>query len=237
MPLTDEQKRARAEARRRSEATRAEADAHLQEAKHREWRDKDMFLTREQAAAGEPCRGCGLPVIDGLGSFPPLMHLTPKHRLDYDAAEAQYQAIHSDCQAHRWSMQGSRATHCGFCCPPIPPSDAQLEAVAQILRGHVRREEELDVWELLLTCGHRTKHEVHHTQRYWVRSTVRCADCGVTRGVVTSERIVEAAARMAEVKRKRENAVQRAEKDVEKAEAAFRVARQKLALLQTGEHG
>src|SRR5690606_4245439 len=74
VPLTEEQKRTRAETRRRNEALRAEADAHRQEAKRREWYEKDMFLTREQAAGGEPCRGCGLPVIDGLGSFPPLMH-------------------------------------------------------------------------------------------------------------------------------------------------------------------
>lgn len=157
MPLTDEQKHARAETRRRNEALRAEADVHHQEAKRREWHEKDMFLSREQAAAGEPCRGCGLPVFDGLGSFPPLMHLSPDERTEYDAAEVKYKAMHPDCRSHRWSMQGSRTTHCGFCCPPIPFSRSQLEAVAKIFEGHVRREEELDIWALDLTCGHRAE--------------------------------------------------------------------------------
>lgn len=119
-----------------------------------------------------------------------------------------------------------------MCCPPIPFSDSQLESVARILRGHVRHEEELDVWALDLTCGHRTEHSVHHTQRYWVGSTVFCAECGVTRGVVTSERIVEAADRAAEVKRKRETEVAKAEKEVPNAEKAAATAREKLAALK-----
>ena len=39
-----------------------------------------MYLTREQAAAGELCRGCGLPVIDNLGNWPGTMYLTDKQR-------------------------------------------------------------------------------------------------------------------------------------------------------------
>lgn len=87
---------------------------------------------------------------------------------------------------------------------------------------------------LSIPCGHRAEHEVHHTQRYRVGSTMRC--CGVTRAVVTSERIGEATARMAEAKRKWQSAVQRAEKEAKKAEAAVRAARQRLALRQTGEY-
>lgn len=114
-------------------------------------------------------------------------------------------------------------------------SDSQLESVARILRGHVRREEEFDVWALDLTCGHWTEHSVHHTQRYWIGSTVLCAECGVTRGVVTSERIVEAADRAAEVRRKRETEVGKAEEEVAKAEKAATQAREKLAALKAGQ--
>lgn len=49
-------------------ALKEETRAHRDEAKRREWREKGMYLTREQAAAGEPCRGWGLPVIDNLGN-------------------------------------------------------------------------------------------------------------------------------------------------------------------------
>ena len=235
MPLTEDQKRERAEKRRLSAALKEEEQAHRREAKRREWHEKGMFLTRDQAAAGEVCRGCGLPVIDGLGSWPPLMHLSDQERLDHDAAEARYKQLHPDCHAHRWGMQGSRTTHCGLCCPPIPFSDSQLESVARILRGHVPREEELDVWALDLTCGHRTEHSVHHTQRYWIGSTVLCPECGVTRGVVISERIAEAADRKREIERKRASEIVNAEREVAKAESAAAVAREKLAALKAGQ--
>lgn len=233
--LTNEQKRARAETRRRNNALKAENDALRQEAKRLEWHEKDMFLTRDQALAGAACRGCGLPVIDGLGSFPPLMRLSAEERVEYDAAETRYKQMHPDCRSHRWSMQGSRTTHCGFCCPPTPLSESQLEAVAQIFRGHVRREEELDIWALDLTCGHRVDHSVHHTQRYWTGSTVHCPECGSTRGVVTSERIVEAADRKKEIERRRATEVEKAERDVAKAERAAAAARERLAALKAGQ--
>jgi hypothetical protein len=194
-----------------------------------------MFLTREQAAAGDPCRGCGLPVTDGLESFPPHMYLAPEERVEHDAAEARCELMHPDCRAHRWTIEGSRTMLCGLCCPPIPFSESQLESVARILQGHVRREEELEVWALDLTCGHRTEHSVHHTQRYWVGSTVPCFECGVTRGVVTSERIVEAADRKNDLERKRAIDVAKAEREVAKAEKAAAAARERLAVLRAGQ--
>jgi hypothetical protein len=231
--LTEEQKQSRAETRQRNEALRAEADALRHEAKRREWHEKGMYLTREQAAAGEPCRGCGLPVIDNLGSWPPLMRLSPEERTEYDTAEARFKHLHPECHAHRWSMQGSRATHCGLCCPPVPLAQSQIESISRILSGHVRREEELDVWVLNLTCGHSVERSVHHTQRYWVGSTTHCPHCDVTRGIVTSERIVEAADRIAEMQRKRTSDIARAKKEVARTESAAAEARQRLAALKS----
>lgn len=235
MPLTEDQKRERAEKRRLTAALKEEEQAHRREAQRREWQVKDMYLTRDQAAAGEPCRGCGLPVIDNLGPWAPLMHLTDQERVDHDFADAIFKGLHPDCRSHRWSMQGSRTTHCGLCCPPLPLSASQFERIARILNGHVRREEELDIWALDLTCGHRTEHSGQHTQRNWVGSTVLCGECGVIRGVVASERIIEAADRAAEVKRKRETEVAKAEKEVAKAESAAAAAREKLAALRVGQ--
>lgn len=71
--LTDEQKAERAANRQLTNALKEEAGAHRDEAKRREWREKETYLTREQAAAGEPCRGCGLPVVDNLGNWPGTM--------------------------------------------------------------------------------------------------------------------------------------------------------------------
>jgi hypothetical protein len=230
--LTDEQKLSLDQSRRLSTALAQEARAHAQEAKRREWSDKGMYLTREQAAAGAPCRGCGLPVIDGLGSWPPLMQLTNEQRQDREEADALFSERHKDCHAHRWSMEGSRTTHCGLCCPPLPLSPTQIETLSRILNDVTRREEELDVWTLTLTCGHRVEREVHHMTRYWIASTVPCGECRATCGVVTSERTVEAADRQAEIQRKRASDLARVEKEIAKAEGVAAAAREKLAALK-----
>ena len=86
-----------------------------------------MYLMGEQAAAGEICRGNVLPVIDNLGSWPGTMDITDEQRIIYDADHERYREMYPNCDAHRWSMAGSRATHCGYCCPPIPMSRDQAE--------------------------------------------------------------------------------------------------------------
>ncbi|SER53003.1 hypothetical protein SAMN05443377_1026 [Propionibacterium cyclohexanicum] len=235
MPLTDEQKAARAAKRRMTNALKEEARAHRDEARRREWVEKGMYLTREEAAAGEPCRGCGLPVIDNLGSWRGTMYLTREERIEYDEAEARFKERHPDCGSHRWSMSGSRATHCGYCCPPIPFSDAQLEAVARIFRNSKTREEDLDIWERTLTCGHTVQQTVHHTNSGPSFSTQHCADCGVTRGVVSSEKIVTAETRKREAQKERDKKLARAERELAKAEKAAKEARRKRDELRAGE--
>lgn len=233
MALTEEQKAERAAKRRMTEALAAEARAHRDEAKRREWAEKKLYLTREEAIAGGPCRGCGLPVIDNLGDWPPTMHLTPEERPAYDAAEADYRERHASCGSHRWSMQGSRAQHCGFCCPPIPMSQSQYERLGRLLSGFSKpRDEELDIWERTLTCGHRVEQGVHHTNSGPSFSTQWCPECEVTRGVVTSEKIMTAAARAAEAKHERDQKLAQAEREVAKAERAAAAARKKLEALR-----
>ena len=73
---------------------------------------------------------------------------------------------------------------------------------------------------------------MHYTNRYRSGSTAHCADCGLIRGIVTSERIIETADRQAEAKRKRDTEVR--QKDVAKAEAAVAEAKRKLAAIQQG---
>lgn len=233
--LSEEQKAERAAKRRRTAALQAEAQAFRHEEKRRQWHEQRMYLTREEAAAGTLCRGCGLPVIDNLGSWPPLMHLTDEERIEHDAAEAAYRAAHPDCESHRWSMSGSRQTHCGLCCPPIPFSPETLDQVRRILdRIPANRDRELDTWALLLTCDHRLERTQHHTNSYWSASTVHCPDCDVTRGIVTTERITDAEARSRVAEDRRKAAVDRARRAVSKAEQQAEAARQKLAVLEAG---
>lgn len=236
MPLTEDQKAARAERRRTSVALTEEARYHRREAKHREWVEHGMHLTREQASAGEPCRGCGLPVIDNLGDWPPTMHLTPEERIEHETADAQFRGLHPDCDAHRWSMSGSRATHCGLCCPPVPLSQEQVEHLGRLLAGvPEHHEDELDTWQRILTCGHRVERQVHHTNQSPSFSTEWCPACEQTRGVVTSEQTIEAGARAAESTRKRDEEIARAERDVARAEKVTVEARKKLAELRAGD--
>lgn len=233
--LTDEQKAERAAKGQMANALKEEERAHRNEAKRREWEENGMYLTHEQAAAGKPCRGCGLPVIDNLGDWPGTMHLTPEQKTEYDADQARYTEMHADCHAHRWSMSGSRATHCGYCCPPIPISREQYEYIQRIFANSPRREEELDVWERTLTCGHVVQQSVHHTNQHPSFSTAWCSSCEMTRGVVTSTKTVEAATRMADAKRKRDDELFRAERELKKAEKIAREARARLAALKAGK--
>lgn len=233
--LTEEEKEARAATRRMTAALKEESRAHRDEARRLEWREKGMNLTREQAAAGEPCRGCGLPVIDNLGSWPGTMYLSPEERVEYDADQARYKEMHPNCDAHRWSMSGSRATHCGYCCPPLPMSREQGEHIGKLLASFPeRREEELDVWERTLSCGHVVEQTVHHTNAGPSFSTQWCPGCEMTRGVVSSMKTVEASARMAEAKPKLDDRITRAERELKKAEKVAADAREKLNELRAG---
>lgn len=228
LPLTSDQKADRARERQLATALKEETRAKRLEARSREWATKDMYLSREEAANGEPCRGCGLPVVDNLGDWPATMYLSRDERIEYDVERARFRERHPDCESHLWSMVGSRATHCGDCCPPLPLSEAQLEYVARILRRSRPSVEELDVWECLLTCGHQIQQQVHHTSSGPGFSTYRCLRCDELRGVVSSEKIVEVGARKQEAERRRASALARAVQELERAEKTARDARLKL---------
>lgn len=76
--LTEEQKAAHAAKPQLTTALKEEERALRKDARRGQWYEQDLYLTREQALAGEPCGGCGLPVIDNLGSWPDTMHLSPE---------------------------------------------------------------------------------------------------------------------------------------------------------------
>lgn len=153
--LSEEEKESRAVNRRRKAALTAEADAIRREDKQREWAENGTRLTRAELEAGVACRGCGLPTIDGLGDRPALMKMTDEEQLEREAAEAAFTARHPNCHASRWTMSGSRTTHCGYCCPPPPLSKKQMESIQSIFKNAGRPDPaELDTWRLSLTCEH-----------------------------------------------------------------------------------
>jgi hypothetical protein len=133
--LTEEQKAARAMTRKRNEAVRAEEEHARRQANRRDWEERGLRLTYEELVAREPCRGCGVAILDGLEPFPGTGYLTPEQRVEYDAREAAYRERHGECRAHRWSMGGSRQLHCGFCCPPPPLSPRQIGDLTRLMAG------------------------------------------------------------------------------------------------------
>lgn len=113
---TDEEHERRASLRARCAAEAAEADDRRVEERRLQWQREGVYITRAEIEAGEACRGCGQPLLDGLGDRGPLNNLTPDQRAACDRAEELYRERHRDCRSHRWSFGGHRALHCGYCC-------------------------------------------------------------------------------------------------------------------------
>jgi hypothetical protein len=188
--LSDEEKARRAANRRSKAALAAEADAIRHEKKRREWATNGTYLTRAELEAGVHCRGCGLPILDGLGDLPPLMKMTAQELKAHEADEADFRRRHPECHDIRWTVSGSRTLHCRFCCPPPPPSEQQIAAIASLLASTGRPDPaELDTWRLTLTCGHVADQTQHSSNTHWSASTTHCSTCEQTRGIVTSQKL------------------------------------------------
>lgn len=197
--LTDEEKTRRALNRRRKAALHAEEDAIREENKRREWDANGAYLTWAEIKAKVPCRGCGLPVIDGLGSWPVPINMNDQQRAEYEAADADYRERHPNCRSHRWSMERSRTTHCGLCCPPPPLTKDEIAAFSAFWASFRPKDPaELDTWQLTLTCDHVIEKTQHHSNTYWSGSVDNCPDCQQTRGIVTAERLQSTSAHDAE---------------------------------------
>ncbi|MGW1143547.1 hypothetical protein ACWD6I_00505 [Streptomyces sp. NPDC002454] len=189
--LTDEQKAKRAAARARREALAAEEKDHRDTERREAWAREGTRLTWDEYKAGVPCRGCGEPMYDGLGSWPGLMYLTVEEQRDHEAMEERFRQLHPDCKSGRWSTDGSRVTHCCLCCPPPPLGPGQIEKLSRLFQSFPSAEERkkhLDAWELILTCDHVTTF-IQHRENTYVRRVVDCPECQMRRGVVDSKRL------------------------------------------------
>lgn len=189
--LTDEQKAKRAAARARREALAAEEEDRRDTERREAWAREGTRLSWDEYKAGVPCRGCGEPMYDGLGSWPGLMYLTEEEKRDYEVMEERFRELHPDCKSGRWGTGGSRVRHCCLCCPPPPMGPAQIEKLTrlfQALPSAEERKKDLDAWELILTCDHVTTF-IQHRENTYVRRVVDCPECQTRRGVVESKRL------------------------------------------------
>ncbi|TMR37258.1 hypothetical protein [Actinomadura geliboluensis] len=189
--LTEEERERRALMRARREALAAEQEDRRREERRQKWVRDGAYLSREEFEAGEPCRGCGEPLLDQRGDRLALAQMTPEQREEHDREEARYLERHSECRSHRWSIQGSRTLHCGYCCPPHPLSHRQIEHISRIfasVKSEVRKRD-LDDWDLTLTCDHMVRVTQHRDHDYYSRRVVDCPTCSARRGVVQAHRI------------------------------------------------
>jgi hypothetical protein len=131
--MTDQRREHRALLRARRLATTAEEEDRRVQERRQQWQRDGIYMSRAEIEAGEPCRGCGEPLVDGTGGWPPLLQLTPEQRAGYDQADAAFRERHAGCRAGRWSLSGHRTAYCFYCCPPPPLSDRQIEQVTRIL--------------------------------------------------------------------------------------------------------
>ena len=203
--MTDEQREQKALLRARRAAEAAEEEDRRTEERRQQWLREGTYMSLAEIEAGEPCRGCGQPLLDGLGGWPPLLKLTPEQRAEYDRADTAFRERHADCRAGKWSMSGHRITHCLYCCPMPPLSDRQAEQIARILSSACRvRSENLDAWDLTLTCDHVVRGTQHRDNgdRYSTAVT-DCPACGMRRGVVRARRVGPAGDESGQVARDR----------------------------------
>lgn len=231
--LSEEERERRAANRRHKQALQAESDALRDEEKRHEWIANGMYLTRAELEAGAHCRGCGLPVIDGLGDRPALTKMGDDERRLYDAQQAEFRIRHPDCRAHHWSMAGSHAEHCGFCCPPPPLSINQIEHIRTIFeQAGQPNPDDLDVWRLTLTCGHFSERSQHRSNTHWSGSTTRCPSCDQTRGIVTAESLSPSLARRMAEEQRVAAALDVARREFEKLKKKADAAQRRLARLE-----
>lgn len=71
--MTDEQREQRAMLRARRAAEAAEEEDRRTEERRQQWLREGTYMTWDEIEAGEPCRGCGQPLLDGMGDWPPLL--------------------------------------------------------------------------------------------------------------------------------------------------------------------
>lgn len=233
--LTDEEKQERRfqreRTRARDKALRAEEDHLRNQAQSERFKRENMYLTWEEYQAGEPCRGCGKPLMDQQDTELPPNKLTEQQREAREADVIEFKHQHGECRSYRWSA-GSQTTHCGFCCPSPPIGPQTLARVAELFSIRTP-DEDLDEWELTLTCEHVTHCTAHRTNHSYSIGVVTCPECEQPRGIVTSQRLGPVNDPHGRIQQQRINAeLQQAQDKLRRQEKATAKTRQRIAELQ-----
>lgn len=95
------------------------------------WQD-DQRLLYDEMLTGQPCRGCGRPLIGGP-RWVPIRDRSPDEAAALEAEEAAFRALHPDCRAAHWTVGYGYLIHCARCCPPPPMSPATWKQVNDLL--------------------------------------------------------------------------------------------------------
>ncbi|THV43069.1 hypothetical protein [Glycomyces buryatensis] len=234
--LTEEEKASRALARRRKEALYFEDLRRQDQQKRRGWEENGTFLSWEEYEAGKPCRGCGLPLKDGLGELPFPAYRTEEQHAEFAAAEAEFQSRHPDCESRGWDAPGARTLHCHKCGPPVPMSPLSPETrqrVVEILSTALKRDpSELDSWELTLTCDHTIERSADPSYSFSSCSVEPCDECQEYRGVVTAIRLPPDSARHRRETQRLTSEIEIARADLERVQKRAAAAGRKLARLE-----
>ena len=167
----------------------AEEEDRRAEERRQRWHREGTYMSWAEVEAGEPCRGCGQPLLDGAGDWPLPFQLTPEQRAEYDRAEKAFRERHPDCRAGRWGLSGTQTFHCFNCCPPPRLSARQIEKLEQIFSSPRVRAEDLDAWDLSLTCDHVVRREQHRDHKHYGLAVIDCPTCARRRGVVTARHV------------------------------------------------
>ena len=138
---------------------------------------------RADYVAGEPCRGCGEPMQDGLGDWFPSCSCPSRRSASTRKPTQRFrERTRRTAGMLGGPFSGSRVTHCCFCCPPPPIGPKQMEKLAGLFASWLPREEskkDLDTWDLTLRCDHVVPHIQHREHSYVLHpasSTARNAE-------------------------------------------------------------
>ena len=168
-----------------SVAPLAEERAARRALRREQWISEGAYLTWDEVLAGEPCRGCGEPVLR-------------KHAPERSRARemVEFQERHSGCATYKSAVEVGGIMHCGDCCPPLPLSPgAHFERSLKFSMMYAKRStKHLRQWDLTLSCGHTIQRSADWQSSFepaaydW-SPVYPCSTCGEERAIIVASKL------------------------------------------------